>query len=190
MNGRNDTCASSNLGESPTIDAREHTGGRPRIWLLGLLSSFALVLIASCGGAPRYQATPGEDASREPSRQDIVRFAKTFVGTPYRSGGTSYKGVDCSGLAFVVYREFDIRLPRTSLDQSRAGVPVDRSDLKPADLVFFKTSRRGSVSHVGIYVGRGNFIHASTGERKVRIDTLSDDYYRTRYMGARRVLES
>jgi cell wall-associated NlpC family hydrolase len=117
-----------------------------------------------------------------------VRFAKTFLGTPYRSGGMSYKGVDCSGLAFAVYREFDIRLPRTSLDQSRVGIHVDRSKLKPADLVFFKTSRRSAVSHVGIYIGNGKFIHAATSVRAVRIDALSDDYYRARYVGARRVL--
>jgi cell wall-associated NlpC family hydrolase len=117
-----------------------------------------------------------------------VRFAKTFVGAPYRSGGTSYKGVDCSGLAYVVYRQFDIRLPRTSSDQSRVGVHVDRSDIEPADLLFFRTTRRGSISHVGIYIGKGKFIHASTGARTVRVDALNDEYYRNRYVGARRVL--
>lgn len=119
-----------------------------------------------------------------------MRFAKTFLGTPYRSGGTSYKGVDCSGLAVAVYREFDIRLPRTSLDQSRAGRPVDRSGLKPADLVFFKTSNRGAVTHVGIYIGKGRFIHAATSTRAVRIDALNDPYYHQRYVAARRVLSS
>jgi cell wall-associated NlpC family hydrolase len=148
--------------------------------------SLALALLASCSGAPRYQGRPGEPA---PDRKEIVRFAKTFMGTPYRSGGTNYKGVDCSGFVFAVYREFDIKLPRTSLDQSHAGQPVDPSELKPADLVFFKTSKRSSVTHVGIYVGGGNFVHASTSQRKVRVDALDDAYYRRRFTGARRVID-
>ncbi len=148
--------------------------------------SLALVLLASCSGAPRYQGRPGEPA---PDRKEIVRFAKTFVGTPYRSGGTSYKGVDCSGLVFTVYREFDIKLPRTSLDQSHVGQAIDPSKLKPADLVFFKTSKRSSVTHVGIYAGGGKFVHASTSHRKVRVDELDDAYYRGRFTGARRVID-
>jgi cell wall-associated NlpC family hydrolase len=118
-----------------------------------------------------------------------VRFAKTFLGTPYRSGGTSYRGVDCSGLVFVVYREFEIPLPRTSLDQSRTGEAVQLSALKPADLVFFKTSKRSSVTHVGVYAGGGKFVHASTGDRKVRMDDLDDSYYRKRFIGGRRVMD-
>jgi len=118
-----------------------------------------------------------------------VRFAKTFVGTPYRQGGTSRKGVDCSGLVFAVYREFDIRLPRTSRDQSRIGDQVYRSGLKPADLLFFKTSRKESVSHVGIYIGGGKFVHASTSDRKVRIDALNDNYYKRRFTVARRIVD-
>jgi cell wall-associated NlpC family hydrolase len=147
--------------------------------------AFALALLASCSGGPRYQGRPGEPA---PDRKEIVRFAKTFVGTPYRSGGTSYKGVDCSGLVFAVYREFDIELPRTSLDQSRVGEAVDPSKLNPADLVFFKTSKRSSVTHVGIYAGGGKFVHASTSDRRVRVDNLNDSYYRRRFTGARSVI--
>jgi cell wall-associated NlpC family hydrolase len=118
-----------------------------------------------------------------------VRCAKTFVGTPYRTGGTSRKGVDCSGLVFAVYGEFDVRLPRTSLDQSLIGEQVDRSALKPADLLFFRSSRRSSISHVGIYIGGGKFVHASTSDRRVRIDALNDDYYRHRFTVARRIVD-
>jgi cell wall-associated NlpC family hydrolase len=156
--------------------------------ILKALPALALVFLVSCSGAPRYQGRPGDAAPIEPNRKEIVRFAKTFVGTPYRRGGTNRNGVDCSGLVFAVYREFNIRLPRTSLDQSRIGDQVDRSGVQPADLLFFKTARKESVSHVGIYIGGGKFIHASTSEREVRIDALNDDYYRRRFMGARRVL--
>ena len=90
----------------------------------------------------------------------------------------------------AVYREFGIQLPRTSLDQSHVGQQVKQSSIRPADLVFFKTSGSRPVSHVGIYIGGGKFVHASTGARKVRIDALNDDYFRRRYKGARRVVGS
>jgi cell wall-associated NlpC family hydrolase len=156
-----------------------------RITLVAFIAAGALALTASCSGGPPVKGRSGEPG---PDRDGIVRFAKTFVGTPYRTGGTTYKGVDCSGLVFAVYREFDIPLPRTSLDQSRVGVAIERSNLRPADLVFFKTSRRASVTHVGIYVGGGKFIHASTSSRKVRVDALSDDYYRKSFTVARRIV--
>jgi len=153
--------------------------------LVAMMTAIALAFLASCSGAPRYQGRP--DAT-DSDRDGIVRFARTFVGTPYRSGGTTYQGVDCSGFVFAVYREFDIRLPRTSLDQSRIGQSIDRGDLEPADLVFFKTSKRASVTHVGIYVGGGKFIHASTSYRKVRVDALADDYYKKNFTVARRIV--
>jgi cell wall-associated NlpC family hydrolase len=185
----NNIAASADFREPPATSGAKPPGRVINTWILSTLSALAVVFLSSCSGAPRHQAGPGGADADEPSRQDIVRFAKTFVGTPYRSGGTSYKGVDCSGLAYVVYRQFDIRLPRTSVDQSRVGVHVDRSGIEPADLLFFKTTRRGSISHVGIYIGKGKFIHASTGARTVRIDVLSDEYYRNRYVGARRLIE-
>jgi len=160
---------------------RQLTSTKP----VAVLAAGLLLFVVSCSGGPRTQGAPGEPG---PDRDGIVRFAKTFVGTPYRSGGTTYKGVDCSGFVFAVYREFDVPLPRSSLDQSHTGVPIDRSDLEPADLVFFKTSKRASVTHVGIYVGGGKFIHASTSSRKVRVDALSDDYYRNKFTVARRVV--
>jgi cell wall-associated NlpC family hydrolase len=154
-----------------------------------ILAALALAVLASCSSAPRYQARPGDAGLPAPNRDEIVRFAKTFVGTPYRPGGTSRKGVDCSGLVIAVYGEFDIRLPRTSVDQSRIGDVVDRSGLEPADLLFFKTARRDPVSHVGIYIGGGKFVHASTSERRVRVDALSDDYYKRRFTVARRIVD-
>lgn len=169
--------------------AHPYARGCRRVAHAALPAVLALAVLASCSSAPRYQTRPGEAGPPAPNRQEIVRFAKTFVGTPYRAGGASRKGVDCSGLVIAVYSEFDIRLPRTSAGQSRIGGLVDGSRLEPADLLFFKTSRRDLVSHVGIYIGGGKFVHASTSERRVRIDALSDDYYRRRFTVARRIVD-
>lgn len=153
------------------------------------LGMFAILLLASCSSSPKFRGSPGSygPGSRDPQRQEIVEYAKSFLGTPYRNGGTTRDGMDCSGLVINVYGHFDVRLPRTSRDQSRAGESVDRSSVEPGDLVFFKTGRQ-TVSHVGIYIGSGRFIHASTSARQVRVDELDDDYFKPRYVTARRVI--
>ncbi len=150
---------------------------------------FAILLIASCTSAPKFRGTSGgfDSESRDPQRQEIVQYAKTFLGTPYRNGGTTRDGMDCSGLVINVYGHFDVRLPRTSLDQSRAGESIGRSSVEPGDLVFFHTGRQ-TVSHVGIYIGKGQFIHASTSARRVRIDEMDNDYFKPRFVTARRVI--
>ncbi|MFH1755975.1 MAG: C40 family peptidase, partial [Candidatus Latescibacterota bacterium] len=141
---------------------------------------FALLgvaLISACTSAPRYRSAPAaadEGAVVAAERAEIIEVARSYLGTPYRSGGSSRTGVDCSGFVAAVYRQFDIPLPRTSLNQATTGLQVSRSELQPADLIFFKTSRRKLVSHVGIYVGRGKFIHASTEAHRVRIDHMDD----------------
>ncbi len=174
-----------------------HTMKFIRSCTIGLCKSWivpatAILLLASCTAAPRYRSAPRDavtPVSTEPNRKEIVQYAKTFVGVPYRMGGASSKGVDCSGLVMTVFRQFDIDLPRTSLDQSRVGKPVDRSLIKPADLVFFKTSGRNAVTHVGIYIGNGKFIHASTSARRVRVDELDNRYFKRRFVAAKRMLD-
>jgi cell wall-associated NlpC family hydrolase len=88
----------------------------------------------------------------------------------------------------TVYGHFQVPLPRTSLDQSHTGDKVARSSVEPGDLVFFKTTRR-SVGHVGIYIGKGQFIHASTSARRVRVDDMNSEYFRPRFVMARRVID-
>jgi cell wall-associated NlpC family hydrolase len=127
-------------------------------------------------------------ATIPPEREEIVRIAESYLGTPYRSGGTSARGVDCSGLVTAVYRSAGLDLPRTSKAQSQAGVRIAPDEIQPGDLVFFATSRSRSVSHVGIYIGNDRFIHASTKARSVCIDSLSLDYFKRRFVTARRVL--
>jgi cell wall-associated NlpC family hydrolase len=156
-----------------------------------LLILAASLLMGACTSAPRYRTAPADTKDSAPVTAqcaEIIEAAKSYLGTPYRSGGTSHNGVDCSGFITAVYMEFNIRLPRTSLDQSTYGERISPSKLQPADLVFFKTSRRQSVSHVGIYLGKGKFIHASTRSHRVRIDHMEDDYFRKRFVVARRIV--
>ncbi len=98
------------------------------------------------------------------------------------------RGLDCSGLVYTVFRDFGIALPRTSRDQSAFGARVGREQLQPGDLVFFHTGVGAKVTHVGIYAGGGEFIHASTRSRRVKFDRLDNKYFDNRYVSARRVL--
>lgn len=119
----------------------------------------------------------------------IVDIAKSLIGTRYVYGGTTPRGFDCSGFTQYVYRMAGVNLPRTASEQSQVGVAVDKSQLKPGDLVFFQTVTNG-ISHVGIYIGNGNFIHASSGSSyKVKVTSLSSSYYVNRYRGAVRILK-
>lgn len=148
--------------------------------------------LASCSSAPRYRTVPRDVPVADPAhtdRVDVVDYARSFIGTPYRTGGSTRQGMDCSGLVSTVYKRFHIDLPRRSIDQSRVGEPIARARIQPGDLVFFKTSGRNPVTHVGIYLGDGSFIHASTSARQVRVDHLESDYFSDRFVTARRVLD-
>ena len=119
----------------------------------------------------------------------VLMRALGLVGTPYRYGGnTPESGFDCSGLVAYVYRDMlDLRLPRTSRELAGIQGPrIDPAKLAAADLVFFGT--QGNVSHVGIYVGEGRFVHAPSTGGTVRLDHLDGPYWREHYSGAKRVL--
>lgn len=117
----------------------------------------------------------------------LDREVQRWWGTPYRLGGNKCEiGVDCSAYVQAVFKAvYGVKLPRTTGEQWRVGRPVSPGALRRGDLVFFNTSGRG-VSHVGIYLGRGKFTHASNSDG-VTINDLSDSYYHKRYLGARRV---
>ncbi len=95
-------------------------------------------------------------------------------------------GFDCSGFILYIFDKFNLDLPRTSVSQSEEGVEVDKEDLEPGDLVFFNTTGKG-ISHAGIYLGDNEFAHSSSS-KGVRISNLSDSYYKTRFVTARRVV--
>jgi len=126
--------------------------------------------------------------------RELVDFGLQFLGTPYLWGGTNLRtGVDCSGFVFSVFRNFGITLNRTSRGMSTQGTAVARADLLPGDLVFFDTfagGNQGRVSHVGIYMGNGDFVHSSSSRRTwgVVISNLSEPYYDRYYVSARRIL--
>lgn len=119
--------------------------------------------------------------------QEIVNYALQFKGYPYVYGAAGPNSFDCSGFTSYVFKHFGYSLNRTSRDQLKNGVPVDKSQLQPADLLLF--SRDGkTVSHVGLYIGNGKFIHASTSTTGVIISDLNSTYYVNHYYAARRII--
>lgn len=121
-----------------------------------------------------------------PTVEQILNKAYRLRGSRYRYGGTSSRGFDCSGFTSTVFRSAGINLPRMSRSQATVGYAVSRGELKPGDLVFFRTHRSSRINHVGIYAGDGKFIHAASGYGAVRVDSLAKNYARE-YAGARRV---
>ncbi len=117
----------------------------------------------------------------------VEPIARTYLSIPYRYGAQSRKSTDCSGFVQQVFREFDINLPRTAREQYRVGMKIDRSSLSSGDLLFFRTrARKKYPTHVGIYLGNGKMIHASSLQRKVVISDVNHPYYVKRYVGAKR----
>jgi cell wall-associated NlpC family hydrolase len=140
-------------------------------------------------GPQDYAALSYQTGDNDYLRSEIVKTAKQYIGVPYRWGGESPQtGFDCSGLTMVVYQLNGLDLPRSSIQQWQAGKPVQRNELTRGDLVFFATSGGSRVSHVGIYTGNGKFLHAPRRGRKIRISSLSNTYYKKRYLGARSYL--
>lgn len=136
--------------------------------------------IASNKGTVKPQVVAGK------GQMKVVRTALAYQGARYRRGGTSRGGFDCSGFTRYVYAKYGVMLPHSSAAQAKVGRPVSRGQLKPGDIVYFRTYRRGP-SHVGIYTGNNKFVHASTYGRGVVVDSLGSSYYAKRYLGARRV---
>ncbi len=131
------------------------------------------------------RTTPSELGRARGNEADLRRVAESYLGVPYRWGGESRKGMDCSGFVQRVVREaYQLELPRTAATMERFGRPVRRGDLKPGDLVFFKRVR---VDHVGIYMGNGYFIHSqsSVGVVYTRLDA---PYFARHFAGAKRVV--
>lgn len=127
--------------------------------------------------------TPFPGAGKEMS--PIVATAKKYIGVPYRFGGVTPKGFDCSGYVQYIFQQHGIALPRSADEQFKLGKKVRATALRKGDLVFFSTYEKGA-SHCGIYVGDGEFIHVSSS-KGVRIDQLKDPYWKPKYLGAKRL---
>ena len=122
-------------------------------------------------------------------REEIVKTAERFLGIPYQWGGSSPEtGFDCSGLTTSVYELNGLKLPRSSGQQWLSGTPVTRDGLSKGDLVFFATTKKRKVTHVGIYVSGDKFIHAPGKGKTIRLGSLSNGYFKKRYVGARTYL--
>jgi cell wall-associated NlpC family hydrolase len=134
-------------------------------------------------------ATNAPDASNadESIKDRLLRVARGMLAVPYRYGGTTLWGLDCSGFVQKTFSFLDLGLPRTAREQFREGVKVSKTELSAGDLVFFRT-RAKYPTHVGIYLGDNRFIHASAHDRKVTIDSLDEPYYEKHYIGAKRLL--
>ena len=180
----------------------------PLAWLRHLAIAVVLVLLAACGSAPRKPSTSQQrnPASAVPiaknlgwsmkpaaappadAANDVLFRAIGLVGTPYRWGGnTPQGGFDCSGLINYIYlTSTGMRLPRTSAEMAALDKPkVGEADLASGDLVFFG---RGHVTHVGVYVGEGRFVHAPNSGGTVRLDNLDGAYWKENFVYGRRVL--
>lgn len=127
--------------------------------------------------------------SAEYKGQQIAQFARNYLGCSYVYGGNGPSSFDCSGFTKYIYGQFGYSLNRTATDQLANGASIEKSGLKAGDLVFFRSSGTVKpVSHVGLYIGDGSFIHASTNQYEVRIDQLNSGYYSSIFVGARRVV--
>ncbi len=143
---------------------------------------------ASRGTTEKTEASKPATEAQLSLAEKIVSYSKTLQGVPYKYGGYSTKGFDCSGFTKYVFAKYDIYVPRSSAEYWGFGTKVARSELRAGDIVLFDTDGgTADVSHVGIYVGGGNFIHASTTKKQVIVMNLAS--YRGKYMGARRVIK-
>ena len=141
------------------------------LWLLA-----CLLWLGGCATPPASSRDPQTAA-----RQRIVGTAERMVGTPYVLGGESPDGVDCSGLVQYAYHQAGIRVPRTTIEQFQAG--QSQRQVLPGDLLFFRTDASGNISHVGIYAGQGQMIHASSSSGQVRKVSLNQRYWQQRMVG-------
>ena len=137
--------------------------------------------------AKSASASAQEEKPEESLKDRVIRVAERMLSVPYRWGGSTLKGLDCSAYVQKVYAFLNLELPRSAREQYREGVRVDKAELSMGDLVFFRTYAKYP-SHVGIYLGDNRFIHASSRDRKVKIDNLEAPYYVKRYIGAKRLL--
>jgi len=127
-------------------------------------------------------------SSGSTSQQSIINEAKKFLGVRYVYGGTSSSGFDCSGFVYYVYKQCGYSICRTATAQDSIGTAVSRSNLEPGDIIIFYNGSKTAIGHAAIYLGNGQFIHASSSAGKVVITSLSATYYDTHYYGARRVV--
>jgi murein DD-endopeptidase len=159
----------------------------PRVLVAALLTA---LLMSGCSNALRWEDGRGQAADRtaqttDTARQEVVDTATSMIGIPYRYGGSTPKGFDCSGLVQYSYSAAGLSVPRTSGEQYSAARPIRLADAEPGDLLFFNFDRR--ISHVAIYLGDQRFVHAPSTGKLVSIASLDDPLYRQHFAQAGRM---
>jgi len=153
------------------------------------LMIIVLALQTGCAGSPLRSDFDGASYGNASLQKDVIRTARGLLGSPYKYGGTTPAGFDCSGFTRHVFEQtLGIELPRSAHEQALAPMlrqVSSRDALQPGDLVFFNTQRK-TFSHVGIYLGDGRFIHAPRTGAQIRTESLAAAYWSRRYTGARR----
>ena len=178
LNGKTGYVSSKYISDTKTAETTSRSG-----------SSIKAENITPMEEQEETQSQSQDTSSSGTTGTEVVEYAKQYLGYKYVSGGASPStGFDCSGFTSYVYNHFGITLNRSSKDQIKNGVAVDRSNLQPGDIVVFNNSSNTAIGHVGIYIGGDNFIHAANPSEGVRITSLSSSYYKIRYVGARRVI--
>ena len=137
-------------------------------------------------------AEPGDLRGDGIDGRAVAEFALGFRGVPYRLGGSDPTGFDCSGLVHYVFAQYGVAIPRVVEQQWEIGDKIRPNDIRPGDLIFFDTKKRGSsgASHVAIAIARDTFVHAPNSTGVVRVETLGSAYWGARYLGARRITSS
>lgn len=137
----------------------------------------------------KLEKTSDLSSEQTTAREKLIMEIIKYLDTPYKYGGSTLNGIDCSAFTQSVYQDaLNVNLNRTARDQFTQGKVISKDELQFGDLVFFNTRRRVRPGHVGIYIGDGLFAHAST-KGGVMISSLDEDYYSKRFMGARRVVD-
>lgn len=162
-----------------------------------------MLLLTACAGSPPPKSLPspaiespppleqkhwdggGGSAGLRSAGEEIAAFALRLRGSPYRYGGATRAGFDCSGLVFYSHRQLGLTVPRTSREQAEGARQIKESKLRRGDLVFFRIGSR-QVNHVGIYVGDRRFVHAPGAGKAVTVNSLDDEYYAQRFSSAGR----
>ncbi|MGD8484257.1 MAG: C40 family peptidase [Thioalkalispiraceae bacterium] len=151
-----------------------------------LIVSLSALLLSACSTPQRQAGFDGHSASG--AKSELVANAHLLLGAPYRYGGNRPStGFDCSGFVQYTHATVGIHLPRTSRQQYRASRLIGKQHLRPGDLVFFRINKKRTISHVGIYIGKGKFIHAPSSGKRVSIARLDDPYWQRHYSSAGRV---
>lgn len=161
---------------------------------LNYLFLFIILLFSACSTKNTYTATKPLNSYSSPITyydmnisQELLNHYKQWSGVKYKYGGNNKKGIDCSYLVQDLYSQtFRMKMPRTTLYQSKMGFRINKSELKPGDLVFFITDKKGG-RHVGIYLDHGDFMHVSSS-RGVMISSLDNPYWKKNYWKSQRVL--